>query len=228
MSTLIEIENITVNYDHIEAINNLSLTVEKGDFIAIVGPNGGGKTTLIRAVLGLVKPKSGCVCYKCNNKGERDVSIGYVPQVSEINRRFPITVQEAVLTASLPEKPSLFYRYKKADYEVVDRVLGQVGLKDHKNRLMDELSGGEFKKVLIARSLVTNPDILLLDEPNAMIDQKSQIQILELLKKLSSTVTIIIVTHKLNEIREYATKQYWLEKEISPVHDFVEPEQANV
>ena len=228
MSKLIEIENITVNYDHIEAINNLSLTVEKGDFIAIVGPNGGGKSTLIKAVLGLVKPKSGCVCYKCNNKGERDVKIGYVPQVSEINRRFPITVKEAVLTASLPEKVSLFHRYKKADYEAVDKVLEQVGLENHKDRQMDELSGGEFKKVLIARSLVTNPDILLLDEPNAMVDQKSQIQILELLKELSKTVTIMIVTHKLNQIKDYATKQYWVEKQITPLQDMFHQDSDHV
>lgn len=217
MSHLIEIDNITVNYDHIEAISSLSLTIEKGDFIAIVGPNGGGKSTLIKAVLGLVKPSTGCVCYKCNNKGDKDVKIGYVPQISEINRSFPITVKEAVITGVLPKKVSMFHRYSKEDYDQVDKVLNKVGLSHCKDRQIGELSGGEFKKVLIARSLLTDPDVLLLDEPNAMIDVKSQKQILELLKELSSTITIMMVTHRLDLVEEYATKQYWVEKGIRPV-----------
>lgn len=219
MSHLIEIDNITVNYDHIEAISSLSLTVEKGDFIAIVGPNGGGKSTLIKAVLGLVKPSTGCVCYKCNNKGDKDLEIGYVPQISEINRSFPITVKEAVITGVLPKKLSLFHRYSKEDMEKVDSVLEKVGMLELKNRQIGELSGGEFKKVLIARSLLTDPDVLLLDEPNAMIDLKSQKQILELLKELSSSITIMMVTHSLESIKEYATKQYWVEKTITLVDD---------
>lgn len=228
MPTLIDIENLTVNYDHIEALRDLSLTVEKGDFIAIVGPNGGGKSTLIKSILGLVKPKSGCINYMCNSKGERIVKVGYVPQISAINNHYPITVEEAVLTATLPDKAKLFHRYKKVDHDAVYEVLAQVGLENHIYRQIDELSGGEFKKVLIARSLLTNPDVLLLDEPNAMVDQRSQKQILELLKELSKTVTIMIVTHKLNDVRGYATKQYWVEKTISPVSEKFNRELLNV
>lgn len=214
MTELIKIENISVKYGNIEALRDLSLTINEGDYIGIIGPNGGGKSTLLKTILDLIKPYKGTISFQSTSLKKSTVKVGYVPQINELNKKFPITVREVVLSSKLPEKLTFLHRYSKTDISEVEEVLERVGLLEIQNRHISELSGGEFQKMLIARALASNPDILLLDEPTAMIDVQSQKQIYDLIKYLSEKMTIVLVTHHIKEITKQAKKLIWLEKNI--------------
>lgn len=211
---LINVNNISVSYGKIEALRNLSLLIEKGDYIGVIGPNGGGKSTLIKTILGLVKPCAGTIDYQGTNLKKSKIRMGYVPQINELNRYFPITVNEVVLSGKLNSQIKPFFKYSKNDLEEVVNILDIVGLTDLKDRQICDLSGGEFQKMLIARALIINPDVLLFDEPTAMVDLLSQRQILNLLKKLSNDITIILVTHQVQEITKHVKKLIFLNKNV--------------
>lgn len=211
---LIEIKNLSVNYGKINALRDLNFSVEKNDYIGIIGPNGGGKTTLIKTILGLIKPNSGEIKYCNKSLRKSNIRMGYVPQINDINRMFPISVKEVVLSGRLTKEIKPLFRYSDEDEEKVIDVLKIVGLYDLKDRLISELSGGEFQKLLIARALTTNPDILLLDEPTAMVDVMSQKQIFNLIKKLSNNMTIILITHHVQMITKHVKKLIFLDKNI--------------
>lgn len=219
MSELIKLDNVSVKYGNIEALRNLNLTVEEGDYIGIIGPNGGGKSTLLKTILGLVKPYSGTILFNKTSLKKSNISVGYVPQLNELNTKFPITVKEVVLTSKLPEKMRAFHKYTPKDCLEVEQVLDLVGILELQHRHISELSGGEFQKMLIARALASNPDILLLDEPTSLIDIKSQEQIYGLIKTLSKHVTIVLVTHHIKEITKQARKLVWLERNIKSEGD---------
>ena len=211
---LIEINNLSVYYGKISALRDLNFTVNKNDYIGIIGPNGGGKTTLIKTILGLIKPNKGEIKYSNNTLKKSNIRMGYVPQINDINRMFPISVNEVVLSGRLTKEIKPLFRYTEEDEEKVKEVLEIVGLYDLRNRLISELSGGEFQKLLIARALTTNPDILLLDEPTAMVDVMSQRQIFNLIKKLSHNMTIILITHQVQMITKHVKKLIFLDKNI--------------
>lgn len=214
MKEFVSLKNVSVKYGRIEALRNLNMTIDEGDFVGIIGPNGGGKSTLLKTILGIKKPYEGSIEYTGTSLGKTKLRMAYVPQMSEINRQFPITVKEIVLTAKLPHKMIPLFGYSKQDKEEVMEVLESVDIADLANRQIDELSGGEFQKMLIARALATKPDLLLLDEPTAMVDNKSQRQIYSTIKKLSKEMTIIIVTHHIKDITKQAHKLIWLKKNI--------------
>lgn len=212
---LIRLENISVKYGYIEALRDLDISIHDGEFVGIIGPNGGGKSTLLKAILNLVKPYKGTISYKGSHSLKKSgLKIGYVPQITEINRIFPITVKEVVLTARLPLSRSYFFNYTSEDRKEIDEILKKVGITDIAERQISDLSGGEFQKMLIARALALNPDILLLDEPTAMIDVRAQKQIYNIVKKLSEEMTIVLVTHHIKEITRYADRLVYLEKNI--------------
>lgn len=211
---LIRIDDVSVVYGRITALKNLSLTINKGDYVGVIGPNGSGKSTLIKTILGLTKPCNGKIYYDGSLSGRKDLRMGYVPQVSDINRYFPITVLEVILTGKMISRIVPFYKYTEADYQEAAQVMELVGLSDLKDRQISDLSGGEFQKMLIARSLIMKPDILLLDEPTTMIDMLSQKQILILLKKLSKDITILLVTHQVQSITKQVKRLLYLEKNI--------------
>ena len=214
MKPLLTLDNVTVKYDFVEAITDLSLSIYPKEFIGIIGPNGGGKSTLVKTILGLINPNKGKVTYHTNIK-ER--LIGYVPQIAEVNRNFPITVIETVLMAKLPKKTKLFWKYSRDDYEQAERVLEIVGLLKLKDRQINQLSGGEFKKVLIARALVSNPEILILDEPAAMVDKDSRRSIYELLHELKGQITIVLVSHDIHDTKHLLTKLYNVNQKIHEI-----------
>lgn len=192
MSILIKVNKLTARYDNIEAIRDIDLEINEGEYLGIIGPNGGGKSTLLKTILGLVKPVSGTV-----NIANKD-SIGYVPQFAVMDKKFPITVFEAVLEGKLNKKLIPFFRYTKEDKDDVYNMLEKVGLKDFAKRQISELSGGEFQKMLIARALVLKPKLLLLDEPTASVDSASREHIFSLLAQLNKEgMTVILVTHDL-------------------------------
>lgn len=195
--TAVAIENLSVCYGSTTALADVDLTVEQGEYLGIIGPNGGGKSTLLKAMLGLVRPSAGSVRIFGESPRGAYGRIGYVPQFSVLDKRFPITLLDVVLTGRLKPGFAPFFRYSAADKAAAVSLIEQVGLEDLAKRRISDLSGGEFQKMLIARALAAEPQLLLLDEPTASVDAASREQIYSLLAGLNQTMTIILVTHDL-------------------------------
>lgn len=193
----ISIENLTVTYGETPAIAGVSLHVKNGDFLGIIGPNGGGKTTLLKAILGLIPARSGEIFVYGKKAGKVGKLIGYVPQITVLDKSFPITVHEVVLTGLLKPSFTLFHKYTQHDKDKADTYLNQVGIYKLRDRMISDLSGGEFQRMLIARALAAEPKLLLLDEPTASVDVNSSDQIFSLLRELNKSITIVMVTHDL-------------------------------
>lgn len=193
----IELRDITVNYDNVEALKNVNLKIEKKDFLGILGPNGGGKTTLLKVILGLQKDFKGELII-----GEH-VSIGYVPQFSMFNKNFPINVGDVVLMGRMNNKMSPFFKYKKRDIEIAEEVMKQLHIYDIRNRQISKLSGGQVQKVLIGRALTKEANCLVLDEPTASLDAESKSEIYSLLKEINKNTTIITVSHDIGVVSSY-------------------------
>jgi len=200
---VLRIDKISVGYQRVLALQDISLTVEEGDYLGIIGPNGGGKTTLLKAILGLLPLSSGDIRVFGKKPGKTGKQVAYVPQGSQMDRNFPISVQQLVMIGRLSPRLTWFHRYCRNDREAVDALLHQVGIYHLKHRMIDELSGGEFQKVLIARALAVEPRLLLLDEPTAHVDASSRDHIFSLLHDLNQHMTIILVTHELFAISSY-------------------------
>ena len=210
MDTAIEIKNLTVSYSGEDAINNINLEIKKGEFVSVIGPNGGGKTTLINTILGFLKADSGTV--KITSPS---AVLSYVPQISLIDRSFPITVLETVLTAFLKSGLHPFKKFRETEIEKAIECLKLLGLSDYSNRQISELSGGEFQRLLIARSLAADPEILLLDEPTANVDIASRDKIYATLKGLNvKGLTVIIVTHDLWAATEFSSRLVLINREL--------------
>lgn len=206
METAIHIDNLSVYYGKTTALSNICLDVMQGEFLGIIGPNGGGKSTLLKAILGLIPTTSGAIQIYGNAPGRNKSAIGYVPQFSTVDRQFPISAIEVVLTGRLKQGLSLFMKYTKEDKKIAYEQLKRVGIEYLAERQISELSGGEFQRLLIARALTVNPKLLLLDEPTASVDVTSRNQIYDLLKELNSQMTIILVTHDLLAISSEVKK----------------------
>lgn len=201
------VEDLTVYYGgETPALENVSLHVQDRQYLGIIGPNGGGKTTLLKAVLNLVPAAAGTVRVYGRKPGETGGVIGYVPQHTELDRAFPITVREVVLTGRMKRTITPFYRFSRADNEAADALLEQVGIGGLARRQIASLSGGEFQKMLIARALAVGPRLLLLDEPTANVDPSSCDHIYSLLAELNARMTIVLVTHDLFAISSHVQK----------------------
>lgn len=200
---VVAIDGLSVRYGETLALNDVSLCVEEGEYLGIIGPNGGGKTTLLKAILGLVRPASGSISVLGLKPGQTGQLIGYVPQITALDKSFPITVRQVVLTGRLGPRLAIFHKYKRQDEDKVDELLDRVGIYKLKERMISELSGGEFQKMLLARALAVEPELLLLDEPTASVDAASRDQIFSLLSDLSHSMTIILVTHDLLAVSSF-------------------------
>lgn len=194
---IIEVNNLTVNYGLLTALEEINFKIKEKEFLGIIGPNGGGKTTLIKAILGLKEISSGNIIINSEK------AIGYVPQFSSFDKKFPISVFDVVLMGRLSGKLKFFKKYSKEEKKYAENIMEKLGIIDLRNRQIGQLSGGQLQKVLIARALITNPDILILDEPTASIDSNTKIDIYNILKKLNYEKTIIIVSHDMEDIFKY-------------------------
>ncbi len=195
----INIENINFRYLDTPILENISLRVRAGEFLAIFGPNGGGKTTLLKALLGFVKPERGSIEIFGQPPLSARRMIGYVPQILRFDRQFPISVLEIVLMGCLSEiKPlGMFPRgYKKRASE----ALALVGMENHAAEAFGTLSGGQVQRVLLARALMGKPRLLLLDEPIASVDTDAEVEIYRILLRLKGETTILMVTHDLQNL----------------------------
>lgn len=210
MENVISVENVSVSYRNVEAINNITFQIAKGEFVCIIGPNGGGKTTLLNTILGFLKPDSGKISLPYSKS-----QMTYVPQIATVERNFPITVSETVMTAFLKSGLHPFRFFKKAEKQKAKELLELVGLGDKADNLVAELSGGEFQRMLIARALATDPEIILLDEPTANIDPASSEKIFELLVSLNQKgITVVVVTHDLAAAVNNADKLVCVKREL--------------
>lgn len=191
---VIRCEGLSVELGGVSVLRDLSFSVAEGDFLVVVGPNGGGKTTLLRVLLGLQRPSGGSVQVFGGQPGLHPGRTGYVPQRLFFDRDFPLSVRDAVLMGRIALKKP-FQRYGMADRTAADEALRTVGLASLASRRIGALSGGELQRVLIARALAGNPELLLLDEPTASVDPEMKTTIYDLLDHLRKRMTIVLVTH---------------------------------
>ena len=198
-SKLIEIEHLSAGYDGKQVLNDINLTVYQDDYLGIIGPNGGGKTTLMRLILRLMKPTEGNIRYYKDGKEVKEISMGYLPQYNSLDKQFPISVYEVVLSG-LSKTKSLFSRYSQAQHQQVLDTLERMQLMEFKDRHIAALSGGQLQRVLLARAIVSKPDVVILDEPNTYIDRRFQKQMYEMLEQINKECAIIIVSHDVAEV----------------------------
>jgi zinc transport system ATP-binding protein len=203
-SHLVEVDDLCFSYSGKEVLHGVDLVIDQGDFVAVVGPNGGGKTTLVKLIIGLLKPTRGTV-QLTGRKGERKgLEIGYVPQQIDHNLSFPATALDVVVMGKhVPEKRRFFKR-SSTDREDGLKALDKMGIAEFAYRKISDLSGGQRQRVLIARALVTQPELLVLDEPTASIDSRGQNDFYHLLQELNSVLTIIMVSHDLLAVSTFA------------------------
>ena len=199
MTPIIQIKNLAAGYESKQVLHDVNLTVYQDDYLGIIGPNGGGKTTLMRLILGLKKPMDGSIQFFKNGEEVKEISMGYLPQYNALDKQFPISVYEVVLSG-LSKSKGLFSRYTKAQHQQVADTLERMQLTDLKDRHIGELSGGQLQRVLLARAIVSKPDVVILDEPNTYIDRRFQKQMYELLEQINKDCAIIIVSHDIAEV----------------------------
>lgn len=203
--SVIEINNLSFKYDRPIILKDVTLDIKQGEFIGIVGPNGGGKSTLLKLILGLLKPVAGTVKVMGKHPVKGRSQIGYVTQYVEFEKSFPITVLETVLMGRISSSSSL-WSYSQQDVLLAEKALKETEIENLKARSLNTLSGGQLQRVLIARALIGDPSILILDEPTSNVDSRMEEDIFDLLKKLNQKSTIIVVSHDIGFISGYVNR----------------------
>ena len=209
-TNIIEVKDVTFRYHGEDVLENISLQIHKGDYLGIVGPNGSGKTTLLKCILGLLKPYSGTIrLFNQDLDSFNDWSrIGYVPQKVNFDQNFPSTVKE-VVSMGLYGKKGLFKLLDNDDWEKVHKALEQVNMQKFGDRRIGNLSGGQQQRVFIARALVSEPEVIFLDEPTVGVDIETRNQFFTLLEKLNRNLalTLVLVTHDIDIIVHHGVSE---------------------
>lgn len=199
-SPIVDFQNVSFSYHHMPVLSQVNFQIPPGEFVGIIGPNGGGKTTLLKLITGFLKPKLGTVRVFDDIAGSRPAGtypLAYVPQSMRFDRDFPISVEEVVLSGLLSRLP-WYGRFHTNEREAARQALENVGLANLSDCTFGTLSGGQAQRVLIARALVSQPQLLLLDEPTASVDSQAEAEIYTILEKLKGQMTILMVTHDLH------------------------------
>ncbi len=199
---IIKLENISFSYGKEDFLKNINFSVYENDFVGIVGPNGGGKTTLLKLMLGLLMPRQGKILVFGKSPKDARHEIGYLSQFKNIDFDFPITVYEIVLLSRIGKK--IFKQFSREDKEATEASLEQLNIARFKDKRLNELSGGEKQRVFVARALANQPKILLLDEPMTNLDMHIQEEFYQILKKLNEKIAIVIVDHDLGMVSKFA------------------------
>ncbi len=195
---LLELSNIYAGYKKgKDVIKNINLKVFSNDFIGIIGPNGGGKSTLLKVILQIIDPSRGTVTRNINSSS--NLKIGYLPQVNQIDNSFPITALEVVLSGYIGEKKYLG-RYTKEEKEKAKQLLIKAGIQSKIHERIGNLSGGQKQRVFLCRALINDPEILILDEPNTYVDKHFETELYNYLKELNKKMAILLVTHDIGTI----------------------------
>jgi zinc transport system ATP-binding protein len=204
---LIAFENVSFQYGISHVLDGINLQIFQNDFLAIIGPNGGGKSTLLRLIVKAIKPQKGTIFI------DPKQTIGYVPQNTNININFPITALDVVLTGLVHNRR--VFGYSKEEKKQAIKALEKVDMHDCYYKRIDAFSGGQRQRIFIARALIANPTILLLDEPTASIDSIGQGKIYDLLQELNKEMTIIVISHDLSIILQYAKRAAYLNQHLT-------------
>lgn len=218
MTSILSVKNLHFGYGPAEVLSDVTFAVEKGDYIALAGPNGAGKTTLIKTVLGLLEKFRGTAELFGQDMKSFDGwgRIGYLPQrVNAFNPLFPATVKEVVGLGLLSQK-RFPKKFNKKDDAKIMQTLDLMDISDLKDKLVGELSVGQQQRVFLSRALVSNPELLILDEPSTALDPKSRESFFELIEKLNQKqgITIILITHDIAQVGQYANKLLYLDKRV--------------
>ncbi|MGE6488041.1 metal ABC transporter ATP-binding protein [Paenisporosarcina sp. NPDC076898] len=214
MTTAIAVNDLFVSYNGNEALRNVTFTVEEGNLVGIIGPNGAGKSTLLKVLLNLIKKDTGKVEILGKSIKEMKTKVAYVPQRSNIDWDFPITVMDTVLIGTYPNL-GIFKRPKKEHKDWALECLKKVGMADYGNRQIGELSGGQQQRVFLARALAQKPEMYFLDEPFVGVDVTSEEKIISILKELrDSGKTVVVVHHDLSKASDYFNELILLNKEL--------------
>ena len=199
MEKLIEIEHVDACYGTKMVLKDISLTVYEDDFLGIIGPNGGGKTTLLKLILGLLRPAAGTIRFFDHGREVPSLQIGYQPQMNNIDKKFPISVYDVLASGLASEKPR-FRGYTAAQRERIAHVIGQMGLEGLQERPIGELSGGQLQRVLLGRAIVSRPQVLILDEPNSYVDKRFESVFYRQLEEINRESAIILVSHDIGTV----------------------------
>jgi zinc transport system ATP-binding protein len=197
MSYLFEIKSVSVAYDNVIALKDVSLKVNENDYIGVIGPNGGGKTTLLKVILGLIKPENGTITF--NRELINGSGIGYLPQLSTGDITYPVSVTDVILSGLMIYK-KIISRMSLSDRKRAGEVIEELGLRDVARSSLSELSGGQLQKVFLGRAIIGNPILLLLDEPGNFVDSNFEIEFYEKLKDLNKRMAILMVSHDIGMI----------------------------
>lgn len=197
-NTILSIRSLSVNYDGMKALEGVDLDIYDDDFIGVIGPNGGGKTTLVKAIMGAV-PYSGTISVADELRRGNHFKIGYMPQVSQFDMSFPISIEEVVLSGLQADK-GFFSRYSRADKMKAHALLEQMGISDLASRPIGEVSGGQMQRALLCRAIIAEPKLLILDEPTNFVDNRFEHEFYRMVQSLSKRMAIVIVSHDLGTI----------------------------
>jgi zinc transport system ATP-binding protein len=218
----VEMENVSLKFNNQPVLQNINLLIAENDFLAIIGPNGGGKSTLLKIILGLIKVDQGRIIIFGNKPGNPQNPIGYLPQHVSFDPDFPINVFETVLSGRYH---GLMKNYSDDDREMVIKALEEVGMENMQDRQISRLSGGQIQRVFIARAIVRGPKLLLLDEPMASIDPEMQNSFYNLLSKLRERMAVVLVSHDVGAVSSHVDNIACLNQRLyyhGPVEDSAE------
>lgn len=213
----IDIRGVNFRYGEQVILENIDFQVGAREIVGLIGPNGGGKSTLLKLVLGLLKPASGCVSVLGSTPQASARHIGYVPQFANFVKRFPIRVEDVVLMGRQGRKRH-WGPWPRADREAITAMLEEVGISHLRRRHIDALSGGQLQRVLIARALAAEPQLLLLDEPTASVDTDGERSLFELFNRLANRMSVVVISHDLGFISDYVDRVACLNRQML-VHD---------
>ena len=209
MTPLIDIHNLSAGYGSHRVLHGVNLTIRQGDFLGLIGPKGGGKTTLLKCILGLLQPQEGEIVFHPDT-----LRLGYLPQYNHIDRKFPITVIDTILSGLIAERRHLTH-WSAEERDRAQQVLRQMGLEGMEQRPIGALSGGELQRVLLGRAVVSNPEVLVLDEPGTYIDKRTESRLYQLLDDLNRRSAILLVSHDIESLLSYARTIAMVDRELT-------------
>lgn len=206
---IIEIKNLSAGYDGRTVLHDVNLNIYEHDFLGVIGPNGGGKTTLIKCILGLLKPTGGEIIFHSPKSSPENpqvsasnstrLSLGYLPQYNTIDRKFPISVEEVILSGLSIQK-SLTSRFTPEQKEKGKQIIARMGLEGLEHRSIGQLSGGQLQRALLGRAIISDPSALILDEPSTYIDKRFEARLYELLAEINKECAIILISHDIGTV----------------------------
>ena len=215
---LLELKQVGITLHDTTLLHSVQLTVAPGEAVALCGPSGQGKSTLLKTLLKLIKPTSGTVSYYENGAPVESLHIGYLPQKSNIDNRFPITVEEVVASGLYGDRRNWRGRFSNAVQEKIDSTLRLMGVADLRNRVIGSLSGGQLQRTLLGRAVISGPEIVVLDEPLSYVDHNFIEQIYKIVEDISRRATVILVSHEMTVISEMANRHWIVDHTLHECH----------